>query len=148
MIGRLDDYLREVAHDNQAAVSEGDIRQAGLAATKRAYAIYQERGYDAVLLVAALRGDYHLTELAGGDLIMSIAPSWQEAFVKQDFSREERIGVPVPADIIERLSAIPEFIRAYEPDGMAPSEFVGFGATQRTLSQFAEVGWRLMENFR
>ena len=56
MIGRLDDYLREVAHDNQAAVSESDIRQAGLAVTKRAYSIYKERGYDAVLLVAALRG--------------------------------------------------------------------------------------------
>ena len=74
MIGRLDDYLREVAADNRAPVSESDIRQSGLAATKRAYRIYQERGYEAVLLVAALRGDYHLTELAGADLVMSIAP--------------------------------------------------------------------------
>jgi transaldolase len=148
MIGRLDDFLREVAHDNQAAVSEEDIRQSGLAATKRSYAIYQERGYDAVLLVAALRGDYHLTELAGADLIMSIAPAWQEPFVTKDYPREERIDIPVPADVIERLSAMPEFVRAYEPAGMTPAEFVGFGATQRTLSQFAEVGWRLMENFR
>src|SRR5207248_5373161 len=31
MIGRLDDYLREVAHDSQVEVSEADIRQAGLA---------------------------------------------------------------------------------------------------------------------
>ena len=75
MIGRLDDYLREVAHDNQAAVSEYDIRQAGLAVTKRAYAMYKERGYDAVLLVAALRGAYHLTEIAGADLMMSIHPA-------------------------------------------------------------------------
>ncbi len=148
MIGRLDDYLREVAHDNQAAVSEQDIRQSGLAATKRAYAIYQKCGYDAVLLVAALRGDYHLTELAGADLIMSIAPSWQEPFVTKNYPREERIEIPVPADAIERLSDMPEFIRAYEPDGMTPAEFVGFGATQRTLSQFSEVGWKLMENFR
>jgi transaldolase len=147
MIGRLDDYLREVAHDNGAEVSEADIQQAGLAATKRAYSIYKERGYDAVLLVAALRGSYHLTELAGADLIMSIHPSWQGPFVTQDFPREERIANPVPADAIERLERMPEFVRAYEPDGMAPSDFVGFGATQRTLSQFAEVGWKLMENF-
>ena len=78
MIGRLDDYLREVAHDTQAAVTESDIRQSGLAATKRAYRIYKERGYEAVLLIAALRGDYHLTELAGADLLMSIAPAFQE----------------------------------------------------------------------
>ena len=132
----------------KAAVSEQDICQAGLAATKRAYEIYRERGYAAVLLVAALRGDYHLTDLAGADLIMSIAPGWQKLFVSKDYPREPRIACPVPADVIERLEKIPEFVRAYEPDGMAPSDFMAFGATQRTLGQFVEVGWKLMESFR
>ena len=148
MIGRLDDFLREVAHDNGAAVSEEDIRQAGLAATKRAYAIYQERRYPAILLVAALRGHYHLTELAGADIVMSIAPAYQEIFVNQDLPREERMHIPVPEDVIERLAQMPEFVRAYEPDGMQPKDFVGFGATQRTLCQFCDVGWKLMETFR
>jgi transaldolase len=148
MIGRLDDFLREVAHDTQAVVSEEDIRQAGLAVTKRAYQMYRERGYEAVLLVAALRGDYHLTELTGAGLIMSIHPSWQGPFVSKDFPREERIGRPVPADAIERLRQMPEFVRSYEPDGMTPSEFMGFGATQRTLGQFSEVGWKLLESYR
>ena len=148
MIGRLDDFLREVAHDTQAAVSESDIRQSGVAATKRAYQLYKKRGYQAVLLIAALRGDYHLTEIAGADLLMSIAPAFQEIFVTRDLPREERIEQPVAADVIERLSQMPEFVRAYEPDGMSPSEFVGFGATQRTLSQFVEAGWKLMENYR
>jgi len=148
MIGRLDDFLRDVAHDNQAEVSESDIRQAGLAVTKRAYAVYQARGYEAVLLVAALRGPYHLTEIAGADLLMSIHPSPQELFVNGEHPREERIDVPVAGDVIERLSTMPEFVRAYEPDGMTPNDFIGFGATQRTLCQFAEVGWKLMESYR
>lgn len=148
MIGRLDDYLREIALDNCAAVSESDIRQAGLAVTKRAYSIYRERGYEAVLLIAALRGDYHLTEIAGADLLMSIHPSYQESFVTKDFPREKRIDVPVPAEAIERLETMPEFVRAYDPDGMASSEFIGYGATQRTLSQFCEVGWKPMESYR
>jgi transaldolase len=148
MIGRLDDYLREVAHDIQAPVSEADIRQAGLAVTKRAYRIYQERAYETVLLIAALRGEYHLTELAGADLIMSIAPAYQEVFVTKDLPREERIHKPVPPELIERLSQMPEFTRAYGPDGMQPCAFIGFGATQRTLGQFAEVGWKLMESHR
>ena len=92
-----------MAHDNRAAVSEADIRQSGLAATKRAYQIYQEKGYEAVLLVAALRGPYHLTELAGADVIMSIAPAPQGWFVDQDHPREERIDKEVPADVIDRL---------------------------------------------
>jgi transaldolase len=147
MIGRLDDYLREVAHDRRAQVSEADIRQAGLAVAKRAYSIYQKRGYEAVLLVAALRGTYHLTELAGAALLMSIHPSYQEPFVTQDFPRETRIDRPVPADVVERLQQVPDFTRAYEPDGMTPSEFVSFGTTQRTLSQFIEAGWKDLENF-
>jgi transaldolase len=148
MIGRLDDYLREIAHDRQAAVSEDDIRTAGLAVTKRAYAIYRERGYDAVLLVAALRGTYHLTELAGGALLMSIHPSYQEPFVTQDFPREPRIDAPVARDALERLLEIPDFVRAYEPGGMQPAEFACFGTTQRTLSQFTEVGWKELESLR
>ena len=64
MIGRLDDYLREIANDTQADVSESDIRQAGLAVTKRAYSIFKENDYEATLIVAALRGTYHMTELA------------------------------------------------------------------------------------
>jgi transaldolase len=148
MIGRLDDYLREVARDNQVAVSESDIRQAGIAVTKRAYQIYKERGYEAVLLVAALRGEYHLTELAGADLIMSIAPAFQTPFVTQELPREVRIDKPVATDVLERLRQMPDFVRSYEPDGMTASEFVTFGPTQRTLCQFCEVGWKLMENFQ
>jgi transaldolase len=148
MIGRLDDYLREVAHDNHAAASEQDIRQAGLAVTKRSYAIYRDRGYEAVLLVAALRGDYHLTELAGADLVMSIHPSSQALFIAHDHAREERIEKPISGEVLDRLRQMPEFVRSYEADGMAPCEFVSFGATQRTLSQFCEMGWKPMESYR
>jgi transaldolase len=147
MIGRLDDYLREVAHDSRAGIPESDIRQAGLAVTKRAYAIYKERGYEAVLLVAALRGDYHLTELAGADLVMSIAPAYQELFVSRDLPREERIQAEVQAEVVERLSRLPEFVRSYAPDGMLPEDFITYGVTQRTLAQFYDAGWKLLETW-
>jgi transaldolase len=148
MIGRLDDYLREVAHDAHPDVSEQDIRWSGLACTKRAYQIYRERGYESELLVAALRGPYHLTELAGADLIMSIATGPQVWFVKDDHAREERIGREVPSDALERLRRMPEFVKAYEPEGMSPQEFIGYGVTQRTLSFFVEAGWKLMEGYK
>jgi transaldolase len=147
MIGRLDDYLREVAHDRRAGVSEGDIRQAGLAVTKRAYSIYRQRGYEAVLIIAALRGVHHMTELAGAEVIMSIFPSVQEMLLAPGLPQEQRIAVPVPADVIERLSQIPDFVRAYEPEGMKPNEFITYGVTQRTLTQFLESGWKLLERF-
>jgi transaldolase len=148
MIGRLDDYLREVAQDTQAGLEEAEIRQAGLAVSKRAYQIYRECGYEALLLIAALRGPYHFTELAGGELIMSIAPKYQELFVGDSLPRRARIDEPVPAEVISRLERLPEFVRAYEPEGMRVNDFIAYGVTQRTLSQFAEAGWNLLETFR
>ena len=148
MIGRLDDYLRDVAHDRRAGVADEDIRQAGLAVTKRAYSIYRAEGYEAVLLVAALRGNYHMTELAGARLVMSVHPRNQAALMQPGVPREEHIEAPVPGDAVQRLCAIPEFVRAYEPEGMAPEDFITYGATQRTLSQFENVGWAMLETLR
>ena len=148
MIGRLDDYLREVADDYQADISESDICQAGLAVTKRAYSLYNERGYEAVLIVAALRGACHMTELAGAEIIMSLAPKYQEILLSEELPCEERIHKPISADVIERLSGLPEFVRAYEPKGMTVKDFIAYGVTQKTLSQFYEIGWKRLENFQ
>lgn len=147
MVGRLDDYLRDVALESRAGVTEEDVRKAGIAVTKRAYAIYRERGYEATLLVAALRGNYHVTEIAGAKLIVSIFPPYQESLIATPIPREERIEEPVDPDAIERLSRLREFRRAYEPDGMEPSEFIAYGVTQRTLAQFAEMGWNQLERY-
>lgn len=148
MIGRLDDYLRDVAHDSKDNVEESDIQRAGLAVTKRAYAIYKKCEYEAILLIAALRGAYHMAELAGAEVIMSIAPKYQQILISEDLPREERIDVEVDAEVVERLSHVPEFFRAYDPEGMMPRDFITYGATQKTLSQFYEVGWRQLENFQ
>ena len=55
MIGRLDDYLREVFCDANAGISEPDIQQAGLAVAKHAHAIYKKKGFQAKLMIAAFR---------------------------------------------------------------------------------------------
>jgi transaldolase len=147
MIGRLDDYLRDVANDRSAGIDESDIKQAGLAVTKRAYSIYKERGYKPLLIIAALRGGYHMTELAGAELIMSIHPKYQALLLSGDTPREERIYTEISPEVIERLSVLDEFRRSYLPDGMKPEEFLSFGANQRTLTQFSEIGWKPLENF-
>jgi transaldolase len=61
--------------------------------------------------------------------------------------REKRIDLPIAPEVIDRLRTIPEFVRSYEPDGMAPEEFIAYGASQKTLSQFDQVGWSLLESF-
>ncbi len=145
MVGRLDDYLREVAQDRRAGVEEADIRQAGLAVAKRAYALFKAQGYDCPLLPAALRGTYHMTELAGAEMVMSIAPGIQAKLLEPGLPRECRIDEPIAPDVLRRLRSLPEFVKAYEPEGMAPEDFIAFGPTQRTLAQFTDAGWLLIE---
>ena len=141
MIGRLDDYLRDIAADRRANVSESDFLQAGLAVTKRAYSIYRENGYEATLIVAALRGTYHMVELTGAEIIMSIHPTVQTMLLQPDVPRELRIDEPIASDVVERLRTLPDFVRSYEPDGMKAEEFSAFGLVQRTLTQFSLAGW-------
>lgn len=148
MVGRLDDYLRDVAVDRKAAVEESDIRLAGLAVAKRSYALFKERGYEAVILPAALRGVYHMTELAGAEMVMSTAPNIQAQLLEPGVPRELRIDRPIAKDVTQRLSTIPEFVKAYEPNGMAPEDFITYGPTQRTLAQFLDAGWSLIEGIK
>lgn len=148
MIGRLDDYLRDMALDRRAGVEEADLRLAGLATARRAYELYKMHGYEATLLIAALRGNHHVLGLVGADLILSIHPSVQATLLQDGVPRARGIDEPIGADVIEHLRRLPEFVRSYEPDGMKPEEFIAFGLTQRTLTQFVEAGWRQLETFR
>ena len=147
MIGRTDDYLRDCCRDSGLGISETDIRQAGLAVTKHAYKLYKERGYEAKLLVAAHRGKHHMTELVGADFVMSIHPIHQKLFMTEKMPREMRMNHDIAEDVLKRLMKSAEFRKAYEEQGMVPEQFIGYGATQRTLSQFSESGWKLLENF-
>ncbi|MCC8165491.1 MAG: transaldolase family protein, partial [Planctomycetes bacterium] len=127
MVGRLDDYLRDIVKDNMRSVGEGDIIQAGIACIKRAYRIFQEKNYDTFLMPAACRGAYHVTALAGARMIMSIRPSIQAALGKEKEPFSQNIDQEVGQDTIEKLMTIREFRRAYEPDGMAVDEFIAYG---------------------
>ena len=73
-------------------------------------------------------------------MIMSIAPKIAH-MLQSALAFDERIQIPVDADVIDRLSTMPEFRKAYEPDGMTRSEFITFGSTNRTTDQFINDGW-------
>ena len=146
-MGRLDDYIRDVAADMKADVTEEDITWCGTAMTKRTYGIFVERGYSSVIMPAGLRGSYHVTELAGADLTFSIHPRVQNMLLEDNPAREVLINRPIPADTLDRLMRIPEFVRAYEPDGLRHQEFITFGVTQKLLSQFMETGWARLETY-
>jgi len=146
-VGRLDDYIRDINKERSTNITESDILQAGTAIAKRSYQIYRERGYEAIIMPAGLRGTYHLTELAGARMTFSLHPMLQDLVIEADLPFEERIDIPVSEDVIERLMAIPDFRKAYEINGLPEEEFITFGVAQRTISQFVWTGWYPLETY-
>jgi transaldolase len=137
MVGRTDDWLKNAANEAGATISPLALEMAGVAVFKHAYELYRERGYHTRLLAAAFRSHYHWTEFIGGDVSMTIPPSWIRRFVKSDIVVENRMDRPVDPVILSELQKhLKDFNRAYEADGMKPEEFDGYGATRKTLMQF------------
>jgi transaldolase len=137
MIGRMDDWLRVLVERDDVAVHPDALDWAGIAVFKRAYGIYQERGYRTRLLAAAYRHRLHWTELVGGDVILTMPHAWQLRFNESGITPEDRIDEPVDPAIVGELAArFPDFGRAYELDGLTPAEIDRFGPTVRTLRTF------------
>ena len=137
MVGRTDDWMQVVTKRDGITVNPAYLPWAGVAVFKRAYGIFQERGFRARLLAAAYRHHLHWSELIGADAILTIPSKWQKLFNASEVEVKERIDDPVdPAIIAELTERIPDFRRAYEPDGLTHAEFDTFGATVRTLRGF------------
>jgi transaldolase len=137
MIGRLDDWMKVLAERDGIAVDPNALDWAGIATFKRVYGIFAKRGFRARLLAAAYRHRLHWTELVGGDIVMTLTHAWQVRFNESGIVPRPRIDEPVDTAIVdELLERIPDFRRAYEPDGLTIDEFDGYGPTVRTLRQF------------
>ena len=139
MVGRLDDWIKIVAKREGLFLDPGHLEWAGIAAFKRAHQEFISRGLRARMLSAAFRNVMHWSELVGGDLVISPPFKWQKIINASDYKVEPRIDEPVAPRIMKTLLSIPEFVRAYEPDGMTPEEFDTYGATVRTLRGFLQA---------
>ena len=137
MVGRTDDWMKQVIKRDNLAVDPEVCEWAGVAALKRAYEIYQERGFRTRMLSAAFRNHQHWAEFVGGDVVISPPFAWQQKANESGMTGEARMHIPVDSDVLTQLRAIgEEFDKAYEPAGMSASEFDSYGATVRTLRQF------------
>ncbi|MDR0602414.1 MAG: transaldolase [Treponema sp.] len=139
MVGRLDDWLKVIAAKKGIITDPGYLEWAGVAAAKKAYRIYRERGYRTRILNAAYRNHFHWSEFIGGELSMTIPYEWQKKFNASDVEVKNRIDNPVDPEIVTELERkFPDFRRALDEKGMKPEEFDCFGATRRTLLAFLE----------
>jgi transaldolase len=137
MVGRIEDWLRVQTERDGLVADPAALPWSGVAVFKRAYGIFQERGYRARLLAAAIRHHLHWSEFIGGDVVITLPSAWQKRFNASDVEVRPRMDDPVDASIVRELGAhYADFGRAYEPDGLSVDEFDGFPPTARTLRAF------------
>jgi transaldolase len=137
MVGRLDDWMKVAAEKAGLTLDPGYYEWAGVAAFKKAYGIFRQRGYRTRLLSAAFRNHMHWSELIGGDVVISPPFGWQVRFNRSGIEPIERIDSPVDPKIVNALyDSLAEFRKAYDDDGMPVEGFDQFGATRHTLRQF------------
>jgi len=141
MIGRLEDYLMYVARDMGKSELCSDIPNAGVLVVKKAVKIFEEKKYSAALLPSGMRGAHQIQKLAGIRGIFSISPNLVDDLENQNPALNEKLSEPPDLDLVQRLSEMKDFRRAYEPDGLEPNDFLGFGSFQQTITQFLESGW-------
>jgi transaldolase len=137
MMGRIEDWLRVQTERDGIVADPTALPWSGIAVIKRAYGLFRERGYRARLLGAAIRHHLHWSELIGGDVVITLPSNWQKRFNASTIEVRPRMDDPVDPAMVAELSArFPDFVRAYEPDGLARGSFDDFPPTARTLRAF------------
>jgi transaldolase len=151
VMGRLQDYLTQLNEQRGTGLTTYELECAVLAAVKRCYALFNERGYSQMIMPAAFRCTRHVTELSGSATEMTIHPMIQElirvADANGDIEYKVAIDNPVDPDAVDKvIRTLPEFAMAYEPEGIQEVDFDSFGATVMTLDNFNKNGWQLLKN--
>jgi transaldolase len=137
MVGRVEDWLKLLVDRDGTIVHPAALAYSGVAVFKRAYEIFRERGFRARLLSAAIRHHLHWSEFVGGDVVITLPGAWQKKFNASSVEVRERMDDAVdPSYIAELSAAFPDFVKAYEPDGLTIDEFDSFAPTVRTLRAF------------
>lgn len=137
MTGRVDDHLKRVRERDGIAVETDCLDWAGIAVFRKAARIFHERGYRATLLGAAYRHEGHWREIIGRDVLQTIPYKWWKQF--DGSSQDARLTIDDPDDparLAELRAKFPDFVAAYEEDGLSMPEFVRYGASVATLQQF------------
>ena len=147
VMGRVQDYLEVLKKERGIDITTEDLEWAALALVKRSLEIVKAKNYKSILQPAAFRSVLHVEQISGAPFCSTIHPKVQKMVEEADASglikHEVLIDAPLDQAAVDRVSAaFPEFVLAYEPEAIKPSDFSTFGACKMTLDSFNDSGWQ------
>jgi transaldolase len=142
--GIYDEYLGKVAQREGIEIAPEVLAEAGCAVARKEYRLLKERGYHTTLLGGGARGTHHFTEMVGGDIHVTINWSTGQEIIDANTPVASRIDTDAPQAVIEELAdKFPDFVKAYDEDGLAVEEYADFGPVQFFRNAFLK-GWYLL----
>jgi len=148
--GIYDEYLQEVAEQDNIDISPDILWQAGMVIARKLYRIYMDRGYNVTFVGGGARGIQHFTEMVGGDVCVTI--NWKgtaDKLLEMDPPVVERIQMPTPDYVVEELlEKLPDFRRGYEEGAIKAEEYEDFGPVVKFRNSFIKYWNPLLEEAR
>ena len=148
MVGRVDDQLKRAQASKELDINADSLEWAGVAVFKHAAEIFRERGYKSTLLAAAYRNEVQWSEIIGADVLQSIPYPWWRKYNDSDTIPRLSLVEPMDEQIMGDLLKFDDFKQAYDEDGMKPEDFVRYGASVHTITQFIEGYEGLLKDIR
>lgn len=143
--GIFDEYLGKVAKREGISVSAEAMHQAGLSIARKEYRMILQRGYRAAMLGGGARGTHHFTGLMGGNANITINWSTAEEILAINPEIESSIlQAEDPAVIAELRHAFPDFVKAYDEQGLIREEYAEYGPVQLFRNAFLKGWYRLL----
>ncbi len=145
--GIYDDYLKAYAAQHKIDIPSDYLVQAGLAVSRKLYAIVKAANYRMSFIGGGARGLHHFTELVGGDVNLTI--NWigtADALLAQNPPVASRMFNPVEPQVLDALCAkLPAFQQGYEVGGIHVDEYEKFGPVELFRSSFIKSWERVLE---
>lgn len=148
LLGMQDDYLKVEAEAKQLAIDPDALNWAGVAVTKKAHKIYQQRGYRTRLLVAYYRSKLHWSEFIGGNIVMTIPEKWQKRFINCDLVIEDRMSIPVDQMKMAELNKLSSFVKSYTEGCYPVEQFLNIPTVILTLHYFLDEYEKALHKIR
>ncbi|MHB0896725.1 MAG: transaldolase family protein [Spirochaetales bacterium] len=141
--GIFDEYLAGAMAAGKIGISSDHLYQAGKIVAKKIRSYMDNRDTRVGFINGGARGLHHFTEWVGANISTTI--NWKgtaEDLLRLDPPVVCRFDAPVPEAVVDSLvSKVPDFARAYWPEGLEPHEFEEFGPVVLFCSSFRKA-WK------
>ncbi len=142
--GIYDEYLNACAINSGVKIAPDILKQAGCIVARHQYRLFMARRYAGVMLGGGVRAPCHFTELLGSKMHVTLNYSTIEELNKMAPPIVPRMDTPTDPGVVEELRRkLPDFARAFDPDGLRVEEFADYGPVVHFANLF-RAGWETL----